>query len=495
MIPRTGWIGMALKWSSMALVVGSHLVLLLVSIPVDIRGPLHPDDHEVREFGRAVLDRGFPAIPVEEAAFAGDGSIINPDDEAVSIRPPGIFYLLAPFSSLQVESFYSWAALVSAVSVAGVMAVAYRMHGVPGALLSGGFFGFAANALFWGNFLFSNMLGIAAIAWGVRFAMSERRPGLFVGGLVVGLLGIVRYEFLAIQVALAAAWAVGFGLRQQNRQRLLWQAGGFSLGLAISCIIIYRLYGTLNVLGITRYGTSALSTTADLVSSTGTASGIEQGLAAFGILAFLPLILLAGAALLPERRWYSIGLAGAVLAIFGYFISNSFHPTEFLLARSQARYLLPLTMVGAWSLAALGASAIRSRQWLVAGTMAASLVLYAGGSVLLVSGDDGFASAQAYLEKAEDQRDAAAALPPSTVFVGEYSAKVLFGRDVIVPDHFPAETRRAEVLALVHELLQEGRPIYGSTHGGNQYRAWIEADERMGTSAPSGAEYWEATLS
>jgi hypothetical protein len=115
-------------------------------------------------------------------------------------------------------------------------------------------------------------------------------------------------------------------------------------------------------------------------------------------------------------------------------------------------------------------------------------------SVSFTLGDDGMLSARNYLQDAQEALKESATHPPGSVYVGEYSSKMLIAKPVISPDNMPEDLKRNETLRLVHDMLLQGVHVYGLQSYDRTYRDWIRQDARNVVDDPEGASFWEARL-
>ncbi|HUR64107.1 MAG TPA: hypothetical protein VM241_06475 [Candidatus Thermoplasmatota archaeon] len=491
---------------ALGLLLAGQLAYLLQVFPLSSRFFLNPDDYTAFQFARRLPQTLIPVLPYDlpmysvsnYGIFGSQSALLNQDHFLVPRGPPGVFYLLAPFAAVSLDAANIGMMVLCAATYVALYAYLRPATGPWAALVGTCFFMFAPSSLFWSSFLLANVPAIGVLLLGL---MLMRRPRPLVsglGGLILCLSILFRYEYVVLVFAIGAFWVFRnlYDLRSRKTARLA-VVGGVLVGLVLVVGLSWALYQTPNFVAATiKQGDSATETLANTVGTTKTDNIRDNfGLVATTFAAYL----VATVALLwtrAGRRAELIGLTlgATILAVF--FLGNTFTVTPFFFNRSLVRYFIPITLLGAMGVAYLFSAT--KGHWGVPFTIATLVIVSAVSSMVFASGSEGFGYAKEYIatEKEEiRQAELLAAAHPQTILIGEHSSKEFVDLPVIAPFfHLPDAIEKNETKRVVHELLQDGHHVYGLNRYAGDYRQLLSRDSRFLISPSGQPLYWEVSL-
>ena len=449
-------------------IIAMGVVVSYQLYPASERFVLHPDDHNAYIFGREVLRHGTPAIPYVRLdptnvtpypVFAPVGSRLNTEGQVVTSGAPGIYYLLAPVA-WSFEASLAYIQVACAVSL--FVFYLYLERHFPGwaaivglAALAG-----SASVLFWGSFLMPNAPAVGLLFGGLLLVDGVRPTRKFAGGFLVVLSAIFRFEYLILVMTLGIGWLVSMRHSWRTTPITAWALlGGMSAGALLLGALSWILYGTANVIAVSRNTPTAFDETlTGTIANTGIS--VFQG----SFLNFTPFVMVFGLACICipflERRGGQTHLP-LVVGVFGmmaYILFTGFSPQVFFMSHSYTRYVLPLVAVGSLGIALAWNSAPR---WTRV-ALAATVVLTITASIVIVAGPDGFGTAREIEHRALQERAFADLLPADAILIGDQQSKWVDSRQTLAPSAIPVETRDAILHDIVFRMLASGHHLYVS---------------------------------
>jgi hypothetical protein len=483
---------------AVVLVLG-QLIVIHSQVPLGDRQFISPDDGDALRYSRAIADHGLPVLSGRDIwptgsegdpLFVPGGSVAIRSDTYVTVRAPGLFFVLAPFSAGGQTGIMVGAEIVFVLSEAAIYMFLDRKFGPAAAVLGLAAFAFHPSVLFWSWFPRSNLAAIGLLAGGLLLLDDARLKRNVVGIAVVIVSGLFRWEFLPLGGLVLLGWAIS-RLRRGGPD-LGYRTASAATAAAVAYVVVvgfvwlvYRTFDPNTILG--RGGEVAA---AEGGASLGTFALLGQHFGEFGFLLLLPFVQLLGFAVRrPDGATAGLGLAAVGMYAYLLMSQGASQPVFFL--QSMTRYLFPIALAAAIALAGL----LAGRRVPSHALVAAALLLASLGSVLLVSGPDASGGLVDYMATEAPLVEAADSLPGDAVFLGFFSANALPGRYAIRPDAIadPAESRPATVDA-VHRLLEADHPVYGTFLRPDPYRGWIDQDPRLTSTVIIPGVLWQAHL-
>lgn len=451
---------------------------------------ISPDDHEAYFFTRVVAETGLPVwnsdldTGSEHAVNMPRGSVFV-HGHVTTHRGVGIFYAAAPFYMLDEKLPFLAPAVFGLGATVVVFAIAQEIAGRTAAGIAAVLFATSGPVLFWGNFLFSNIVVLPVFLGGIYLLLlAERmeRPRLalrLAGLFVLWIAGWFRTEFWLFAAIIAAVFAVGgkewFRLRSLAPVAVV---GVLLIGLTAGGL--HALYGTVNptvnadpdlvrtVPMRTEDRSMIERLFGDIEPERIGRSIIEFGLKVslvFGIGLAALALLRRDAPMLRRPRSYSLFAAVAsAIALFSFtFFAGNIYNTGFgvILGSSYVRYFLPaLALLSVPAALLLVAFAARGGMWR-AGFVLIVLALHVVAGVGLARDPQrGIDAMEKRIAGYKAIEDGARGLPEDAVIVGDYPGRMILARPVVSPQFIPPESRAPELIRIVRHLDAAGHTVY-----------------------------------
>lgn len=479
-----------------------HLVVVASFIPLEDRWYVSPDDGDVLRYGRAILERGVPVLSTEASVPAGanategylrGGNFLNSNGEIATVRPPLIFYLLAPSTNFGTQWILASAQILTVASLVAIYALFEKIGGQRMGNIALMTVLFHPSFLYWSWTLKSNILGVGLLAFGVRLLMTDRPLPIAGGGMILATLPLARFE-LGVPAALGGLWAFGaMALKgKETMVKAAALAGAGLFGLAVVLALSWRAYGTLDLLDVVagRIG----SETSGETPLSGPVNPRDYVLSAqlerYSFLIFLPLTSLAGASMLSARRslvW--IATLGCFL-LTAYIFSGTYTPQPFFMHDPPTRYMLPLVLAAAMVLA----HALRRAPKGARVTFLAAVLISSFAAISFLQTDGGYRETRDHLRYEISLVESAESMPADAIVVGAFMSNVFPDRYALIPESWPDPVgRRDQTVKEAHNLLNQGFSVIGEYQNSGQFPNWIDEDPRMETE--NRGLLWSAKLS
>lgn len=474
-------------WRTLAaLLIVGQAVLALHAMPMEDRWFLDPDDQASYYWARQVADHGTPTVrydglPLANVSaypvFATRSALVNDQGEMVTFAPIGMAYLMALPASVSMQAVLWTMVGLTAATLVAFYFLAERLFGPIPATVALGAFAFSPSMVFWGVFPRSNVPAVGLLLAGLWCTTFERPWAKAVGGLLLILTMLLRYDYIVVVGLLGAGWLYETAVaRAWTDRRTLGMVAGGLVGAVLLTLLVYASYNTINfpaiAVGQDPTG-NAVEQVSQGVSGSVLRSNYERFLPVYGAY-FVAGV--AGAWLCGRQRWPILPLLAGSVAFGLVFFPHHFTTHDLLMRNSMSRYLLPSVAAGALGIGFLFKG---KTDWLrVAGVAAVCLLVVLAG-IPLATGETGLATTKTNLAIQKRQAELGAELNASTVFVGHSLAFVFPEREVVGFLGVPGAKQQSETLNVTQRLLELGYQVLGDNFKPAQYKPWFQRDARF----------------